>query len=317
MKPGTFFYNIGQGCKGVFRNSVMSTASVFVLIACMILVGTFYLIIDTIDINFRSISGLNVIEIMMDKNYTEDQIAYIGDRLEEIRQESAIVEDEVVYISPDEHLEIMREMYGENEWFNDITASDNPLRGSYQLTYVNLSDTDEVNRVKYRIESIAFEDGTKAISSDSIKDYITLYDNVMSVKNTMYIVGLWLMAILLIISLFIIMNTIKLGISARSNEITFMRLCGATKAFIRMPFIVEGIIIGVVSAIISFGLEFYLYEYLLRDIVTSSAGSLTGSGILMADFSQYAFYLAVAYLAIGLFAGIVSSSISLKKYLKA
>ena len=80
MKPSTFFYNIGQGFKGVFRNSVMSTASVLVLIACMILVGTFYLVIDTIDLNFKAIDNLNVIEIMIDKSCGEDEIIAIGAR---------------------------------------------------------------------------------------------------------------------------------------------------------------------------------------------------------------------------------------------
>lgn len=316
MKPSTFLYNIGQGFKGIFRNSVMTTASVLVLIACMILVGTFYLIIDTIDRNFRSIGSLNVIEIMMDKGYTEEQMDYIGDKLNEIRDKSPIVEEEIVFVSADENLEIMRQMYGDQQWFNDIAAEDNPLRASYKLTFVNMSDSDEVSRVKYQIEAITFEDGTAAIKSDDIKDYITFYDNVMSIKNTMYIVGIWLMAILLLISLFVIMNTIKLGVFARRNEITFMRLCGATKSFIRMPFIVEGIVIGVFSAAAAFGIEYYLYDYLLKDIIASAAGS-SGGGILVAGFSEYALYLGIGYLAIGLFAGIVSSSISLKKYLKA
>ena len=155
-----------------------------------------------------------------------------------------------------------------------------------------------------------------AVATSDIKDHIELYGNVMSIKNTLYIVGLWLMAILLIISLFVIMNTIKLGVFARRNEITFMRLCGATKSFIRMPFLVEGIIIGVFSAAISFGIEFYLYDYLLKDIISSATGS--GSGIISAPFwEEYALFVGVGFLVIGLFAGIISSSISLKKYLKA
>ena len=78
MKPSVFFYNLGQGFKGVARNSVMSTASILVLIACMILVGTFFVVIDTIDRNFNAIDDLNVIEVMMDKDYSESQIIEIG-----------------------------------------------------------------------------------------------------------------------------------------------------------------------------------------------------------------------------------------------
>lgn len=354
MKPSTFFYNIGQGFKGVFRNRVMTTASVLVLIACMILVGTFYLVIDTIDRNFKAINNLNVIEVMLDKDYGEAEIVEIGKELAEICDESPIIDwsienwndnvsllkdDNFKYISPDEHLEIMLEMYDE-DWIKAIfefdakhghdegthegitnSIEDNPLRASYRITFVNLSDFDEVTRVKTKIDEIHFNDENglevDAIATEDIKDNIELYGNVMSIKNTLYIAGAWLMAIFLLISLFVIMNTIKLGVYARRNEITFMRLCGATKSFIRMPFIVEGIIIGIFSASVSFAIEFYLYEYLLKDIISSATGAAGGGGIISAPFSEYAWLLAIGFAAIGLFAGIISSSISLKKYLKA
>lgn len=317
MKFSNFFYNIGQGFKNIFRHGVMTTASVLVLVACMILVGTFYIIIDNIDLNFKQIKDLNMIEIMVDKSYESPQLEYIGEKLNSIKEKSHIIKKEIEYISPAQHLEIMRETYGNEEWFNDITEMNNPLRGSFRLEFENLSDTDEVRRVKYQIGAITFEDGTPAIKNEDIKDYITLYDNVMSVKNTMFIVGIWLLAILLLLSLFVIMNTIKLGVFSRRNEIKFMRLCGATKSFIRMPYIVEGMIIGIFSAALSFGLEFCLYEYLLKDIISSAAGTITGSGIILAPFSAYIPYLVIGYAAIGLFAGIISSTLSLKKYLKA
>lgn len=355
MKPSVFFYNIGQGFKGVFRNRVMTTASILVLIACMILVGTFYVVIDTIDRNFNAINNLNVIEVMMDKDYSEGEIIEIGKQLAVICNDSAIIDwtsdewnekdlvpkhENFKYVSPDEHYAIFKEMYKGQAWveaFEDehedehdegehagITSSmtDNPLRGSFQITFINLSDFDAVTKVKNQIDSITLTDTNgneyDAVSTEDIKDHIELYGNVMSIKNTLYIAGLWLMAIFLLISLFVIMNTIKLGVFARRNEIKFMRLCGATKSFIRMPFLVEGVIIGVFSAAVSFGIEFYLYEYLLKDIISSATGTSGASGIISAPFwEEYAALLALAFLAIGLFAGIISSSISLKKYLKA
>lgn len=353
MKPSVFFYNIGQGFKGVFRNSVMTTASVLVLVACMILVGTFYLVIDIVDLNFKAINNLNVIEVMLNKDYGANEIVAIGRELADICDESPIIDwsidnwnenvaelkdENFKYISPDEHLEIMLEMYdddwikaifefdeehGIDEGENDgITNSieDNPLRASYRITFVNLSDFDEVTRVKTKIDAIHFtdENGLKidAVATEDIKDNIELYGNVMSIKNTLYIAGAWLLAIFLLISLFVIMNTIKLGVYARRNEITFMRLCGATKSFIRMPFIVEGIIIGIFSAAVSFGIEYYLYE-LFNSIISSGSGTAEADKIISAPFSEYALPLALGFAAIGLFAGIISSSISLKKYLKA
>lgn len=354
MKLNTFFYNIGQGFKGVFRNRVMTTASILVLMACMVLVGTFYLVIDTINMNFQKIQNLNVIEVMLSKDYDTEQVVYIGEKLAEICDDSNIIDwsaemwdknkdmvpnhENFKYLSADDHLQIMLETYddefraviegsishagheGENDGVGDALY-DNPLRASYRMTFVNLSDFDEVTRVKNLIDEIAFVDETgvrtDAIATDDIKDNIELYGNVMSIKNTMYIVGLWLMAIFLIISLFVIMNTIKLGLAARENEIRFMRLCGATKHFIRMPFMVEGIIIGVVSAAASFGIEFYLYDYLLKDIISSATGTSGTVGIESAEFITYAPILAITFLAIGLFAGVIASGISMKKFLKA
>lgn len=352
MRPRTLFYNIGQGFKGVFRHSVMTSASMLVLVACMILVGTFYLVIDTIDRNFKAIDDLNVIEIMLDKDYEKEEIIDIAEQLAKICNDSAIIdwsssqwsESDVLpktenfkYVSADEHLQRMREMYDE-DWidaifdFHDTHGShegdndgvgnaieDNPLRPSFCITFINLSDFDEVTRVKNKIDAITLTDDQgnifDAIPTEDIKDNIELYGNVMSIKNTLYIAGLWLMGIFLLISLFVIMNTIKLGVAARENEITFMRLCGATKAFIRMPFIVEGIIIGLSSAVIAFGIEFYLYEYLLKDIITSATGT-SGTAIISAPFTEYVWLLVIGFVSIGLFAGIIASGLSMKKYLK-
>lgn len=334
MKPSVFFYNLCQGFKNIFRHGVMSTASVLVLVGGMILCGTFYIAIDTIDRNFNNINNLNVIEVRMNKEYTDEQIAAIGEKLREICDDSDIMTEgdtgeKVRFISADEHLEIMRAQ-GNSEWidglFDDTSAPEgdmdnhfvNPLRASYRLYFKNLSDFDAVTRVRNRIDSITLtsENGTEfdAVPTEDIMDYIDLYGNVMNVKKTLYIAGIWLLAILLLISLFAIMNTVKLGVFSRRNEITFMRLCGATKHFIRMPYIVEGIIIGLFSACVAFGIEFYIYQYLLRDIVSSTLGSAEA---VLADFSEYSMLLIAGYAAIGLFTGIVSSSLSLKKYLKA
>ena len=323
MKPSVFFYNIGQGIKGVFRNSVMSVASMLVLVACMILVGTFYVVIDTIDRNFKAINDLNVIEVKLNKEFSDEQVRQIGEAIKEICDSSPIIDSEPVFISSDEHGEKMKEMYDDAGWIDEILKSGNPLKASYRLEFRNFADFDEVTRVRSRIDSITVTDPSgnaiDGVPTSNIKDYIDLYGAVMNVKNTLYIAGIWLLAILLIISLFVIMNTIKLGVFARRNEITFMRLCGATKSMIKMPFRVEGIIIGVVSAAIAFGLEFYLYKYLLGDIISSATNTASGESgmIMLADFSEYALLLGIGFLAIGLFAGIVSSGISLRKYLKA
>ena len=312
----SFGYNLKQGCKGIFRNSIMSTASVLVLLSCMIIVGTFYLVIVNIEENFNRVDNLNVIEVRIPATYSDTQIEEIGSALKGIYAELPILEGEPVFVSKDEHLRRFKELYKDQEWSTFFDETLNPLRPSYELTFSGTAEITEAAKIITRIESIKLSDGNFAVQSTDISSNIKLYENVTGIKQTLLAVGLWLMGILLIISLFVIMNTIKLGVFARRNEVMFMRYCGATKAFIRTPFLVEGVIIGLFSAALSLGVEFLLYRYVLSGVVASVTTAISGGGILLSPYANHLPVLAVLFCAVGLFAGLISGSISLKKYLK-
>ncbi|MBR6553174.1 MAG: permease-like cell division protein FtsX [Clostridia bacterium] len=312
----SFGYNLKQGCKGIFRNSIMSTASVLVLLSCMIIVGTFYLVIVNIEENFNRVDNLNVIEVRIPATYSDAQIEEIGSALKGIYAELPILEGEPVFVSKEEHLSRFKELYKDQEWSTFFDETLNPLRPSYELTFSGTAEITEAAKIITRIESIKLSDGNFAVQSTDISSNIKLYENVTGIKQTLLAVGLWLMGILLIISLFVIMNTIKLGVFARRNEVMFMRYCGATKAFIRTPFLVEGVIIGLFSAALSLGVEFLLYRYVLSGVVASVTTAISGGGILLSPYANHLPVLAVLFCAVGLFAGLISGSISLKKYLK-
>lgn len=312
----SLFYNIKQGIKGIFRNSIMSTASVLVLLSCMIIVGTFYLVIASLEENFNMIDNLNVIEVRMSTTYSDAQIDEIGDELNRICKESGIIDGEAVFVSKEEHLARFKEQYKDQEWSSFFTEEINPLRPSFEITFDNTAEITAVVEIVAKIEGIKLSDGMIAIDSKDISSCIDLYQNVTGIKNTLFVVGLWLMGILLIISLFVIMNTIKLGVFARRNEVMFMRYCGATKWFIRTPFLVEGVIIGLFSAALALGAEYLLYRYVLANVVASMTTSVYGSGLILAQYGDHIYVLAAMFAAIGLFAGLISGSISLKKYLK-
>ena len=311
-----FGYNLKQGCKGIFRNSIMSTASVLVLLSCMIIVGTFYLVIVNIEENFNRVDNLNVIEVRIPATYSDAQIEEIGGALKEIYAELPILEGEPVFVSKEEHLRRFKELYKDQEWSTFFDETLNPLRPSYELTFSGTAEITEATKIITRIESIKLSDGNFAVQTTDISSNIKLYENVTGIKQTLLAVGLWLMGILLIISLFVIMNTIKLGVFARRNEVMFMRYCGATKAFIRTPFLVEGVIIGLFSAALSLGVEFLLYRYVLSGVVASVTTAISGGGIQLSPYANHLPVLAVLFCAVGLFAGLISGSISLKKYLK-
>lgn len=309
-------YNLKQGIKGIFRNSIMSTASVLVLLSCMIIVGTFYLVIANIEENFRQIDNLNVIEVRMDATYSDEQIEQVGEALKGIYTELDILEGEPVFVSKEEHLARFKEQYKDQEWSTFFNETVNPLRPSYELTFSNTSEISAVASIVTRIESIRFEDGSFAVKATDIRSCIELYENVTGIKQTLLMVGLWLMGILLLISLFVIMNTIKLGVFARRNEVMFMRYCGATKWFIRTPFLVEGVLIGLFSAGLALGVEYLLYNFVLSGVVSNLTTKISGGGILLSPYTDHMVILGVMFAAIGLFAGLISGSISLKKYLK-
>ena len=312
----SFGYNLKQGCKGIFRNSIMSTASVLVLLSCMIIVGTFFLVIVNIEENFNRVDNLNVIEVRIPATYSDAQIEEIGGALKEIYAELPILEGEPVFVSKEEHLRRFKELYKDQEWSTFFDETLNPLRPSYELTFSGTAEITEAAKIITRIESIKLSDGNFAVQTTDISSNIKLYENVTGIKQTLLAVGLWLMGILLIISLFVIMNTIKLGVFARRNEVMFMRYCGATKAFLRTPFLVEGVIIGLFSAALSLGVEFLLYRYVLSGVVASVTTAISGGGIQLSPYANHLPVLAVLFCAVGLFAGLISGSISLKKYLK-
>ncbi|MBP5230133.1 MAG: permease-like cell division protein FtsX, partial [Clostridia bacterium] len=227
------------------------------------------------------------------------------------------ITEDPVYVSSEEHLQRFHELYNDQTWSSFFTDELNPLRASYEITFTNFSDITEVVAIVSRIEEIELDGGTKAIAAGDITSCIDVYRNVMSIKRTLYTVGIILMVILIVFSLFVIGNTIRLGIFARKDEILFMRYCGATKHFIRAPFLVEGVFIGILSAGIALGLEYLLYTYLLSGMVRSTSVAITGGAITISPFVTHLPLLALGYVALGLFAGIVACAVSLKRYLNA
>ena len=291
----SFAYNLQQGFRGVFRNSVMSTASVLVLLSCMIIIGTFFLVYMSIRENLENISNINAISIRVSASYTDEQYAEIEGMLSDLCAESDLLDDKVVYVSSEERF---------------------ALRPSYEMTFSKTASISDLSALEARMGELRLSDGTAPIDPDNdISSTIQLYRNVKNVRQAVAAVGGWLLVLLGALSLFVIANTIRLGVESRTNEIMFMRLCGATKAFIRTPFVIEGILIGLLSAGLALGLEYVLYTGVLAPFL-QQVTSVTADGIVLSSFVAYLPLLAILFAAIGLVVGMLSSLISIKKYLK-
>ena len=314
----TFFFHIAQGIKGIFRNPIMSTASLLVLVCCMVVTGTFALIIDNINKNFEALDDVNKMIVWLDDAPEAEE----GEESEESAEEQEYniheydkkTEDaikavghvvDVVFMSKQEAFEEFKESEGSDaeflDWFD--AEENNPLRASYRITFASDTDTENIRYIKKAIAEMGF-------AEENIDENIDLYDNLMNVKGALTTIALWLLAVLFVISLFIIMNSTRLGLHSRREEIQIMRYVGATNSFVRAPFVIEGVVIGLVSAAIALGIEYYLYTQVISGVIRQY------QAIVIAPFTNYLVVLSVAFAAIGVFAGLFGSVISIRKYLK-
>ena len=313
-----FFFHIGQGVKGIFRNPVMSIASLLVLICCMVVTGTFALIIDNINKNFEALDDVNKMIVWLDEKPeaetdestdTEEGESEYNIYEQDEKTQKAISDLEhvtdVIFMSKQEAFAEFVESEGSDaeflEWFD--AEENNPLRASYRITFEAGTDTENIRYIKKAIEEMGF-------AADNIDENLELYDSLINVKGALTTIGAWLLAVLFVVSLFIIMNSTRMGLHSRREEIQIMRYVGATNGFIRAPFIIEGMIIGLVSAAVAFGIEYYLYTQIIAGVIRQYAM------VTIAPFENYLLFIPVSFAAIGVFAGLFGSVISIRKYMK-
>ena len=318
-----FFYLIGQGFVGVFRNSIMSTASVLILVCCMLIIGTFSLVISGLNQSLEQVKDLNVIMAYISASADEKEIS---DMQKSISEYSAGVT--CVFVSKEEALERLREDFGDDVYLapyfepsgeeeeSGVTHATraNPLPDSFEITFENEVQAEALNNFVCNLKIEVMNPNGVRETVPGITDTrhrIGLVEKFSNARKGLIVLAGLLMAVLLVVSLFVIMNTVRLGMFARREEIAVMRYVGATKTFVVMPFIVEGIIIGLTAAVLAFIVQYYLYTYVITDIALNY-----GLGTL-APFGGFAKYIAAAFLGVGLFAGVIASGISVKRYLNA
>jgi len=291
MRHYSLFYFIGQAFRGLWRNGVMSFASVAILMSCLVVIGGFTLLVYNIDVNLDEFGLRNEIVVYLDFDLDEDSIVSIGETLESLDNT-----EKVDRTTKSEGLAAMKEQY---EVYSDVTEEENPLSDSFTITYL---ENEKVPELKYQINQI---EGIRKVN-----DRADLASTLESFKNGIMLIFIWFLAILVVVSIFIIVNTIKLSVFARRHEISVMRYVGATALFITLPFVIEGIIIGLVASGIAYFVEWYFYSYIETMVMTDL------QMISIAAFDSIYKYVFVGFLGLGVVTGIIGSSISLGKYLK-
>lgn len=358
MKLHSFRYLVGEGFKNIWANSLMSIASIGVLVACMVLIGLAALISFNVDVAMSNLEQQNIVMVYLNdinsviydspstsseatsatSNNTSskassssssssssskvtsltpeqqeavdlgvDYDSYLihndseADAVrEKIAALSNVASAETIY--RDDALSDLKENYlnGQEEYFTFLDEKyGNPL--SYGIR-VQLNDLALFDETIYEIEKIP---GVWSVVSQS-----DTAEKIVSIKQGIYVAGAWIIVILLIIALVIVSNTIRVTMYSRKLEISIMKVVGATNSFVRIPFIVEGIILGIISAAISECVVYFCYRVSTETMRTALSTNT------IVSFGSVAWILFGIFVAIGTVAGIVGSAIMINKYLR-
>ena len=294
MKKNNIGYLLREGFRGVFLHGFMSFASVCVTVACLLIMGTFSLVLYNLHVMIVDLEKENAVLVYIDETYSEAEAKSVGSQINLISNVH-----EAKYISRQQALDSFVEDQNDATSFAGLDAS--TLRDRYEVTMENSSLTQQT------VEEIKKIDGVAEVMAhyEIINGFQTL-QKVLNIASSVIIV------VLFVLSLFIISNTVKLAMYSRSEEIAIMKMVGATDSFIRLPFVVEGFILGFLGAVIAFFLEWGLYNFIESKIGVVDTLQL----IQVVPFTEVVELVAVAYALTGFAVGVVGSLLSIRKFLK-
>lgn len=298
MKYNVISYLIGEGFKSTFKQKKMTSASIIIMCATMFIFGLFFVIGENVNSVIHQIEEQQGIQIFIKEDATETEIETLGNEIRDIDGVNA-----VTFVSKEDALNSMKTVLDDNQQLLEGWDEENPFPASYFVTLTDLSLNEQVQEQIYKLENV-----------DEIASENNTINRLQELANGIKIMTAIILALLIIISIFIISYTIKLTVHARRREISIMKYVGATNGFIRGPFIVEGIIIGVISAIITLIILGLSYNGVMGSIGDSVLIQDIGIGLL--SFSDMFFLVLAVYLGLGIGIGILGSVISMRKYLK-
>ncbi|MCM1286059.1 MAG: permease-like cell division protein FtsX [Acetobacter sp.] len=296
MTGASFKYLTKEGFRNVWTNRMMSLASICVLMSCLVLIGSAAMIFFNIDSLLGKIEQENVVMVYIDDEATEQQV----DEMEALINKVGNIA-KVEFVPKEdawaEQLETMEK--AQAEFFTQISA-DIPLPDAYKVTVDNLDQFDKTVKGLNKLDHV-----------DTIRENKDLAQKLVAIRQGISVIAIVIVAVLFAISLFIISNTIKLTVYSRRLEISIMKSVGATNNFVRFPFVIEGMILGVLSGVISLGLVWGLYEFAIRQF----SGLLSSLSLEPIMFADYALAMLGIFVAIGVVCGVGGSVFTMRKYL--
>ena len=294
MKKNNIGYLLREGIRGIFLHGFMSFAAIWVTVACLIIMGTFGLVLYNLNEMIVELEQENEMLVYIDETYSEAEAKSVGSQINQIANvhNAQFVSREQAVVN------FVDEMEDE-----DLFAGLNPstFRDRFVIT---LEDNSKMRETEAAIRSI------EGVADVSV--HYEIQEGFQTVQRILNIASVIIIAVLLVVSMLIISNTVKLAMYDRKEEIAIMKMVGATNGFIRWPFVVEGFILGILASAIAFFLEWGLYNLLQTQISMVDSLDL----ITVVPFVEVIEIVAIGYAVVGFLVGVLGSLLSIRKFLK-
>ena len=293
MKINNIGYLLKEGVRGIFLHGFMSFAAVCVTVACLLIVGSFSCLMYNVNLMVEDLNKTNEVLVYVDSALTDAEAKSVGSKLNQI--------DNIYraqFVSRETALENFIADHNEDAAFSGVVAED--LRHRFVVT---LEDNSQMAKTVEAIESVP---GVAKIRAE-----FEMAEGFATLQQVVQFVSIAIIAILLVVSLLIISNTVKLAMYDRKDEIAIMKMVGATNGFIRLPFVVEGFALGMAGAAIAFALEWVLYDTLVLRIEEVDTLRLFS----FVPFDELLLPMVIVFAGAGLFVGILGSWTSIRKFL--
>lgn len=298
MRLSKIRYSFSQAKKNMVRNGLMTIASLFTITSCLVILGLFTAL--TMNINYISdqVKDQCEVQLFLKADAPEDRINSIKTEIEAIpnvKEAVLFTKEDMLKFAKDDMFE------GKEDLLTGFEGDDNPFSNSYKIT---LSDIEMTSETVTALEALA--------DVDHVENKQDVVNTVISLSDIVKKLSLCIMGLLLVIAVVIIANTVKLTVFNRRKEINIMKYIGATDRFIRVPFVMEGILIGFLGALIAFGLMSWGYITLINFVDAYNFNMFE-----LIPYINITPMIAMLFVAVGCLIGILGSAISMRKYLKA
>lgn len=287
-------YYLGEGIRGVKNHGMMSFSAICMIVGCLLIMGTFTLLAVNLEHMLGRLEAENEFLAYIDESYTTEQARELEPKVLAVENVSS-----AEFVTREQALEQYRENREGNQLLSELPAT--ALRDRFRIR------VHEIGQMEATVEQVRALEGVANISAQ-----VEVARGFVLVRNIAGGVALVLVAVLMLVSIFIISNTVRLATFYRRDEIAIMKMCGATNAFVRWPFVVEGAVLGLLGSLLAFFLQWGIYRFVCTAVIQSNGLSLV-TVIPYADMAQL---ILITFLGTGFVIGVGGSLLAIRKFLQ-